>query len=257
MKGLSQFWQIIIEVIENANLVLEILDARDPIGTRNKRIEKHIQKNPDKRLVLILNKIDLVPKEIISKWQEILQSEFPVISISATRGFERTIRYLRKKISELAPSLPAYVAIVGYSNVGKSTIINGLKGHKTVGVSPQAGFTRGKQYIQLSETIRLIDSPGIIPIEGDELDLALKAGIKPEKINDIDSVVKEIIKRAGISTLTKIYNVQFTQLDELLKGIAQKRGKLLPGAVPDIYEAAKIIVRDWQRNKIPHYVLPD
>ena len=191
------------------------------------------------------------------EWRKLLHSEFPTIAISAIRGFERTLRLLRKQILQLAPSLPAYVAIVGYSNVGKSTIINALKGAKIVGTSPQAGFTRGKQYINLTKKIRLIDSPGLIPIEGDELELALKSAITPEKIKNIEAVVKEIISRAGISTLVNIYRIQFSGIDELLENLAKRYGRLLPGGVPDTYEAAKRIVRDWQGSKIPHYILPN
>ncbi|MFX1298684.1 MAG: GTPase, partial [Promethearchaeota archaeon] len=234
---MSQLWQVIEDVINDANLILEVLDARDPQGTRSKRIEKLIMTQADKKLILVLNKIDLIPKNIAMKWREILQLEHPTIAISATRGFERTLRLLRKKILQYTPSLPAYVAIVGYSNVGKSTIINGLKGTKIVGTSPQAGFTRGKQYINLTKSILLIDSPGIIPVEGDELELALKAVITPEKINNVDAVVKEIINRARKSVLSAFYKIQFSELDELLEQLAKKRGRLLPGGVPDVYEA--------------------
>ncbi len=253
---MSQKWQIINDVINDANLILEVLDARDPNGTRNGRIEKLMLSQPDKRLLLVLNKIDLIPKDIAMQWQKILQREFPTIAISAIHGFERTLRLLRKKILQLTPSLPAYVGIVGYTNTGKSTIINGLKGAKIVGTSPQAGFTKGKQYINLAENIRLIDSPGIIPIEGDEVEMTLRNLITPEKIKNIDAVVKEIVNRAGIALLSRIYAMDFTELDEFLEKLAKHRGKLLPGGIPDIYEAAKIVVRDWQRGNLPFYVPP-
>ncbi|NVM30433.1 MAG: 50S ribosome-binding GTPase [Candidatus Helarchaeota archaeon] len=254
---MSQLWEIINDVIADANLILEVLDARDPNGTRNKRLEKLVIAEPDKKLVLILNKIDLVPSDVVEQWRKLLQSEFPVIAISAARKFERTLRFLRKKILSYAPSLPAYVGIVGYTNVGKSTIINGLKGIKTVGTSPQAGFTRGKQYINLSKNIRLIDSPGIIPIEGDEIEKALKAVITPEKVTNVDAVVKEIMNRVGNVVLSKFYSVQFAELDEFLEKLAKRRGKLLPGGVPDVYEAAKIVIRDFQRGQILYYTLPE
>ena len=254
---MSQLWQVITDVISDGNLIIEVLDARDPEGTRSKRIEKLVVSQSDKALLLVLNKSDLVPKDIAQKWRKLLEKEYPTISISAIRGHERTLRILRKKILKMAPSLPAYVAIVGYSNVGKSTIINALKGTKIVGTSPLAGFTRGKQYINLTQNIRLIDSPGIIPIEGDELELALRAAITPEKIKNVDAVVKEIMSRTGTPELSKIYKIQFTTLDELLEELAKKRGKLLSGGTPDTYEAAKVIIRDWQRGRIKYCIPPD
>ena len=68
--------------------------------------------------------------------------------------------------------------------------------------------------------------------------------------------VRQIINRTGIPELSKLYKIQFATLDELLEALAKKRGKLLPGGTPDVYEAAKVVIRDWQKNKIPHYLLP-
>jgi ribosome biogenesis GTPase A len=257
MSGISTHeWLILNDVIGGANLVIEVIDARDPIGTRNAHLEKLVMKHTDKRLLVILNKIDLIPQEIATQWTSILRREFPTFAISCTKGFERTIRLLRKKILEIAPSIPAYVAIVGYTNVGKSTIINGLKGSKVVRVSAQAGFTRGKQYINLSEDIKLIDSPGIIPIEGDEIEMALRDMLTPEKIKNIEAVVEEIIKRAGHATLEELYNIHFTDSDDFLEKLGRLRGKLMAGGVPDTYETAKLLIREWQRGKIPFYTLP-
>ncbi|HUY00441.1 MAG TPA: GTPase [Candidatus Deferrimicrobium sp.] len=256
VRNMSHLWEVINNVISDANLILVVLDARDPLGTRSPQIEKMILNQPDKKLLLLLNKIDLIPKDITLKWQKILDNEFPTLIISATRGFERTLRLLRKKILQFAPSLPAYVAVVGFTNVGKSTIINGLKGTKIVGTSPHAGFTRGKQYVNLSDDIRLIDSPGIIPFEGDELELALKDLITPEKIQNVEAVVKEIISRIGMSKVSYIYKIQFTNLDELLENLAKRRGLLMAGGEPNTYEAAKVVIRDWQRGHLPFYTLP-
>jgi ribosome biogenesis GTPase A len=253
----SHEWQILNDVISDANVVLEVLDARDPSGTRNEHLEKLVTQHfENTKLLVVLNKADLIPKDVEIKWLYYLKKEFPVIAISCTKGFERTIRLLRKKILTITPSLPAYVAIVGYTNVGKSTIINGLKGTKVVGVSPQAGFTRGKQYVNLSDAILLIDSPGIIPMEGDEIELALKDFLSPERIKNIEAVVEEIIKRVGHSEIAKLYKVEFTDGDDFLEKVARQRGKLMSGGMPDTYEAAKTVVREWQRGRINYYSIP-
>lgn len=253
---MSRQWYIVKEVIEDADIILEVLDARDPEGTRNKQIERLILAEKNAKLILVLNKIDLVPKDVVDKWQTHLSNVYPTIKISATYGFERSLRFLRKQIEQFASKYPVTVGIVGYSNVGKSTIINGLKGSKIVGVSPQAGYTRGKQYINLGKNIRLIDSPGIIPFEGNEVELALKAAITPEKIQNVDAVVMEIINRVGIERLSQIYKIEITTQDGFLAQLARRRGKLLPRGEPDLYEAAKIVIRDWQRGNVGFYSLP-
>lgn len=128
---------------------------------------------------------------------------------------------------------------------------------KIVGVSPDAGFTKGKQYIKLAENILLVDTPGIIPLnDADEVDLVLKDAIRVEKVKDPYFVVNELLKRIDNKILIDTYGFNFTDLDDFLEKFARKHGKLLRGNEPNVDESAKMVIRDWQRGKIRYYFLP-
>ncbi|MHA1300096.1 MAG: YlqF/YawG family GTPase [Candidatus Helarchaeota archaeon] len=253
---MDRFINVVYENIRFADVILEVIDARDPVGTRNKKIEKFIVEN-NKILILVMNKADLVPKNIILKWNTILNREFPTIYAGKSKKFGISPKLLKKEIKQRCKKPNIKILIIGYPNVGKSTIINSLKGKLTVGTSPEAGFTRGKQFIRLSEDILLIDTPGVIPYdESDKINLVLKNALRVEKVEDPYFVVAEILNRVDKKIIETTYDIEFSDVDELLEKFARKRGKLLPGNEPNMDEAARIIIRDWQRGKIPYYFLP-
>ncbi|MHA1380458.1 MAG: GTPase [Candidatus Helarchaeota archaeon] len=253
---MEKFLEIVYKNIKFADVILEVLDARDPLGTRNKKIENYIVES-NKVLILIINKADLIPRSIIQKWTSLFQKEFPTIYTAQSKKFGLSIRILKKEIKKRCNKSDIKILIIGYPNVGKSTIINKLKGKITVGTSPEAGFTRGKQFIRISENMILIDTPGIIPFdETDDINLVLKNALRVEKFKDPYFVVDKILNKIDKKIISNAYNIEFSDVDELLEKFARKRGKILPGNKPNLDEAARIIIRDWQRGKIPYYILP-
>ena len=253
---MDKYLEIVYKNIRIADVILEVLDARDPLGTRNKKIENFIVDN-NKNLILIIHKVDLVPKSVTLKWKKLFDKEFPTIFTSKKKKYGISIKILKKEIKKLCQKSDIKILIIGYPNVGKSTLINAIKGRPTVGTSPDAGFTKGKQYIRLSEDILLIDTPGVIPFDDlDDINLVLKNALRVEKVKEPYFVMEEILKKIDKKILVETYGITFSDLDDLLEKFARKRGKLLPGNEPNIEEAARIIIRDWQRGKIPYYFLP-
>ncbi len=239
----------VFKVIEEADIVLEILDSRDPESFRNKKIEQIVTKQ-GKKLILVINKTDLVPREIVEKWKKKLEKEYPTVYMSSKD--RHGTRILRKTILKYAPKIPVKVALVGYPNVGKSSIINVLKGKHSAATSPIPGFTKHSQLFRISPKILILDTPGVYPPE-DEMSLMLKSALEVEKIEDPVTQALELlkfIKEKDPDQLVKVYGIEPSDDIDFLEKLAIKRGRLLKGGIPDVEEIAKIILRDWQKGRI-------
>ncbi|WP_297479310.1 GTPase [Thermococcus sp.] len=245
-------WRVVREVIDEADLIVEVVDARDPIGTRNRKLEKLVMEE-GKPLLIVMNKADLVPKEWAEEYKR--KSEIPVVFISARE--RKGTGILRKEIRKLAKPLldereKVKVALIGYPNVGKSTIINTLKGKKVVGTAPIPGYTKGKQLIRLSKRIWLLDSPGVVPID-DFDELVIKGGFPADKI---DEPVKPALKLIGRiletrrEAITEKFGIrEFESEEEILRKIGEKRGLIKAGGEVDLEETARWLLREWQTGR--------
>ena len=133
-KGQSRrIWSELYKVIDSSDVVVQVLDARDPLGTRSRRIEDELRK-PDRRhkhLVLLLNKVDLVPTWATRRWVKLLSSEYPTLafhaSITNPFGKGALIQLLRQFGVLHSDKKQISVGFVGYPNVGKSSVINTLR----------------------------------------------------------------------------------------------------------------------------------
>jgi nuclear GTP-binding protein len=260
-------WEIIWNNVRKAELVLEILDARNPQGTRSPEIEAFVRKQENRRLALILNKMDLVPRRIVDEWEAVLGKEYPTISFSARHpsNVSEFIVFMKHILKDLPlwsePHLHCSVLIAGYPNSGKSTVIQALtRNRKKLGISSQAGFTKVVQKIKLDEKIYLLDTPGVIPIEEfeEEVRQALDTGsISPQMIKDKETVCEEIVRRVGLEGLNIIYETNATDKDEFVEQLGKLRGFLAKGAAVRENDVFELLIRDWQRNYISFYYAPD
>nr|MDO8088366.1 GTPase [Candidatus Sigynarchaeum springense] len=260
-------WEIIWNNVRKAELVLEILDARNPRGTRSPEIEAFVRKQENRRLAIVLNKIDLAPRHVVQEWEALLAKEFPTICINARHpsNVPEFIAFTKNVLKELPlwsePGMHCSVLVVGYPNSGKSTLIQSLtRNKKKLGISSQAGFTKVIQKIKLDEKIYLLDTPGVIPVEEfeEEVRQALDTGsISPQMINDKESVFEEIIRRVGMQGLNTIYSTNAADKDELIEQLGKARGFLAKGATVRENDVFELLIRDWQRNHIAFYYSPD
>ncbi|GAB4324940.1 MAG: hypothetical protein Kow0069_30760 [Promethearchaeota archaeon] len=243
-------------------MVVVVLDARDPVGTRPARVERFTRRfGRAKSLLLVLNKADLVPKAAVDGWVRHIAAEgVPVVPFSGKKrwGFRRLLGWIQRT----APRVPsgAKVLLVGYPNTGKSTIVNVLvRGQKRVGVSSRAGHTRGVQLVRLPgvRKLYLVDSPGIVPLERglDDVELALRSGMAPEKVGDPLAVVEEVVRRAK-DGVVEAYGVEFEGVDALLEAVGRKLGRLRRGGQVDRHDVCLQVIRDWQAGKIAHHLEP-
>lgn len=141
----KRIWNELYKVIDSSDVVIQVLDARDPLGTRCPRIEKFLRdEKKHKHLIFILNKVDLVPTWVTQRWVAILSSEYPTVAFHASLthpfGKGSLINLLRQFAKLHIDKKQISVGFIGYPNVGKSSIINTLRGKNVCKVRKPARF---------------------------------------------------------------------------------------------------------------------
>lgn len=260
----KRIWDELYKVIDSSDVLCMVLDARDPMGTKCVHAETHLKKNCRfKHIVYILNKIDLVPTSVTAKWVKYLSQFHPTITfragVNGNFGRESLIRLLRQFDNFHKDKKTVSVGFVGYPNVGKSSIINSLRKKKVCKAAPIPGETKVWQYVSLTNRIYLIDCPGVVyKDENDtEVDIVLKGVVRPEKIMDPDYYIEYMLERCKKEDVKKVYGIDdWDSVDDFLKKVAVKFGRLLKQNEPDIQNISIKLLNDWQRGNLPHYTLP-
>ncbi|XP_027340593.1 nuclear/nucleolar GTPase 2 [Abrus precatorius] len=263
-KGQSKrIWGELYKVIDSSDVVVQVLDARDPQGTRCYHLEKHLKENcKHKHMVLLLNKCDLVPAWATKGWLRVLSKEFPTLafhaSINKSFGKGSLLSVLRQFARLKRDKQAISVGFVGYPNVGKSSVINTLRTKNVCKVAPIPGETKVWQYITLTKRIFLIDCPGVVYHNNDsETDVVLKGVVRVTNLKDAADHIGEVLKRVKKEHLERAYRIkEWDDENDFLLQLCKSTGKLLKGGEPDLMTAAKMVLHDWQRGKIPFFVPP-
>ncbi|XP_076593546.1 nucleolar GTP-binding protein 2 [Chaetodon auriga] len=263
-KGQSKrIWGELYKVIDSSDVIIQVLDARDPMGTRSKSIETYLKKEkPWKHLIFVLNKCDLIPTWVTKRWVAVLSQEYPTLAFHAslTNSFGKgsLIQLLRQFGKLHTDKKQISVGFIGYPNVGKSSVINTLRSKKVCNVAPLAGETKVWQYITLMRRIFLIDCPGVVyPSEDSESDIVLKGVVQVEKIRNPEEHIGAVLERAKPEYIQKTYRIPtWNSAEDFLEKLAFRTGKLLKGGEPDLTAVSKMVLNDWQRGRIPFFVKP-
>ena len=257
---MQDFWDIVEKVVEESDAVLEVLDARMPELTRNRKAENFVDLL-EKPLILVMNKADMVPDNIVREERERLNKIYPCISVSSRDRHGVTL--LKKKIFEIIKKRSRKgefmkIGVIGYPNTGKSSLINVLAGKRKASTGPRPGQTRNVQWIKMNSDVGLIDTPGVIPltVEDDQMKHALIGVIAPSKIDDLESVVREIIElfvRMNKAEFENYYKIKINAEDdfeEIIDAIGKSRNILRKGGEIDRNRLFISMVTDWQRGKL-------
>ena len=254
-KHKSAVPKIIENLIKSVDIILFILDARFIEKSRHLEIEK-LAKKSGKVIIRVLNKSDLVDVKKIIKNKE-LEGLRPFLFFSAKdRKGSATLRKMIKIEAKRIKEDVVNIGIVGYPNVGKSSLINIITGKSSARTSPEAGYTKGIQKIKLSSNLYLIDTPGVIPTL--EKSQYQKYSTKHSEIGAItwhkvkhpDMVVNDLMKE-NPGVLEKYYTLNVEgDSDLLIEKLGEKLNYKKKGNVVDETRTAKKILKDWQEGKI-------
>lgn len=260
------------EDIKLIDLVIELVDARIPLSSRNPDIDE-LGKN--KYRLILMNKADLADKKKTEKWSAYFKEKgFFVVSLDArTKNSMKTITDIvmeacKEKIERDRKrgikNRPVRAMVVGIPNVGKSTFINSYAGKACAKTGNKPGVTKGKQWIRLNKNVELLDTPGILwPKFEDQmvgLRLALIGSIKDEILN-VDELAVELVKYLTVhypGLLNERYEVEEAQkITDMIYEVAKNRNCMLKGGEPDYSKAAALIIEDFRSGKLGKITLED
>lgn len=267
LKGTSKrIWGELFKVIDSSDVLIHVLDARDPEGTRCRSVEAYLKNEaPHKHLIFVLNKCDLVPPRITAKWVQALSVDHPTLafhaSITNPFGKGSLIQLLRQFSRLHADKRQISVGFIGYPNTGKSSIINALRKKAVCVVAPIPGQTKVWQYVTLMKRIYLIDCPGVVPhAAGDsETDIVLKGVCRVENISAPEDHIGALLARVQERHLVRTYGTAvlgYTDAEDFLERLARQSGRLLKGGEADLKTTAKMVLHDWLKGKIPYFTKP-
>eukprot|EP00448_Togula_jolla_P041512 CAMPEP_0170645380 /NCGR_PEP_ID=MMETSP0224-20130122/43049_1 /TAXON_ID=285029 /ORGANISM="Togula jolla, Strain CCCM 725" /LENGTH=425 /DNA_ID=CAMNT_0010976593 /DNA_START=30 /DNA_END=1305 /DNA_ORIENTATION=- len=196
-KGTSRrIWGELWKVVDSSDVLIFVLDARDPMGTRCKNLEREIRKNrPHKHIVLLLNKVDLVPTWVSRRWIQVLMKDFPTLafhaSITNPFGKNALLNLLRQFATLMKEKKHVTVGMVGYPNVGKSSVINTMRRKKVAKAAPVPCRNHEKAF--------MLDCPGIVPLTANDFSndsaKVLKGVVRAERIKTPSDYIDEVVSR--------------------------------------------------------------
>ena len=267
--------ETIAENLKIVDLVIEVLDARIPLSSKNPDISKLAK---SKKRLTVLNKVDLADEREVENWKEyFIRNDISdyVLAISAEKGTnlnelkrivdEIYIEKLEKAKKKGLRKTEVRALIAGIPNVGKSKLINKFAGKTKARVGDKPGFTRGKQWVKASEKLELLDTPGVLWPKFDDPEvgysLAITGSIKDDilPIEEVVSVFIDRMRKTGkLDQLVKAYNLE-TDIEnkenhEILDILEERLG-IIKKEETNYNKVSRFLLRDYRSGKLGKFSL--
>ena len=264
--------RMITAEIKNMDAVCEILDARIPLSSRNPDVDELTAGKP--RLV-VLNRVDQADPGETRRWAAYFREKgYAVLEANAKGGagtaqFAAAVReLLRDKLAAWAErgqvGRTVRVMVLGIPNVGKSTFINKVARRKTARAEDRPGVTRSKQWVQVDNTLELLDTPGILWPRFDDPEvgkrLAFTGAIKDDVVDmeELACYLMDYLSRRYAPVLAERYKIEVEPEDsgyDLLEKAGRKRGFLMRGAQVDTQRMARVLLDEFRGGKLGRFTL--
>lgn len=247
------------ENLKLVDLAVEVLDARIPLTSRNKKLQTLLG---DKKRILVLNKSDLAEENITRQWAQFFSGEeMPVLIFSSYTGHQ--VKRLEKILKGYTPKKtrfkkPFRLMVVGIPNVGKSSVINRLIGKPSARTGGEPGITRGPQWIKMRSGWEMLDTPGLLApsVDSEENALALAAtGNLSSRVSDEESVawwlLNKLIALQKVPSFMEYYSLNFSgniTPESLFFQVGENRGCFAAGGKVDPEKTAQVILRDFKKG---------
>lgn len=268
--------RMIQDNLKLVDVVIELVDARLPLSSRNPDVDKIIGSKPR---IVVLNKADIADNSLTMKWLNYFKDK----NIEAISANSQTGKGLKKELDNAIEIVLAdkfkrdetkgiqrhavKMLVIGIPNVGKSSFINRLSGRAAAKTGDRPGITQTKQWIRIAGKYELLDTPGILwpkfENEDDAKKIAFTGGIKDE-ILDVEDLAYELLgylKQSYMDSLLKTYNLNDSDSElnkyELLESIGRKRGCVISGGEVDTFRTANIIISDFRSAKLGRITLEE
>lgn len=265
--------RLIAANIKLVDAIVEIVDSRAPLSSRNPEMDSMTQGKP--RLIL-LNKIDLADEKTTQKWIEYFRSkgaEALAVDCRSGKGLKSILPTVRNKVlkdlmekreKNGMTGAAVRLMIVGIPNVGKSSLINRLAGTKRAKVEDRPGVTRTKQWVKLDNNTELLDMPGVLWPKFEDQSVAVRlafTGAISDDILDTETLAMKLLSYLAInysSELTSRYKIDIEEDDTgivLLEKVGKKRGMMLSGGEINTERAAITVLDEFRSGKIGRITL--
>lgn len=258
------------ENIKLIDLIIELVDARVPLSSRNPDID---ELGKGKARLILLNKADLAEDRLNDEWVAYFKEKgYSAVKVNSRKG--GGIKSIQSVIQEACRekterdrkrgilNRPVRAMVVGIPNVGKSTFINALAGKACAKTGNKPGVTKGKQWIRLNKSVELLDTPGILWPKFEDQEVGLKlafiGSIKDEilQTEELAAELVKFLKESYPGVLEEKYSIPEVQdTYECLTNIAQSRHCLVRGSELDTEKAASILLDDFRGGKLGRITL--